>query len=565
MKLPPVMSLLDPDLRWLFAFLRPQRESIIVVLLLSLLAGSAGLLQPYLTKLIIDEALIAGDVQALGIYCLSMVLASAVYSLLSGVNSQLHTRLSGQILLKIRSRLYQHLMTLSPNFYAKTPIGDLLSRLNGDVAEIQRFAVDALLAAVNGLLMLSGSLAILMWLNAELALLAFLLLPAQVLFLKHRRPKVQQATLRVREHNATLSDFLVTRLSRVKTIQSNNAAEREAQTLDHLSTDHLDDQLRLQWINFITAAVPGLLLVVNTALVFYLGGLSMNQGDMSIGGLIAFSLYLAKATGPAQTLLGSYSASHRARVSLSRVLALLQHQADVVEVSTPQQLPVDGPGQLRLQAVTFAYPNVAEYTLKAVSADIPAGAKVGIWGASGAGKSTLQSLLQRHYDPQQGAIYLDGVNLSQAALASVRARVAAVDQDCLLIAGSLMDNIRYGNPAATDQEVYDAAKLACIDDCIRAMPKGYHTDIGERGAQLSGGQRQRLCIARAVLQKPSVLLLDEATSAIDLPTALAILDTVDRLFANTTRIIISHQQALLDQVDQCYELAQGKLWPVSQP
>lgn len=548
---------------WLFSFVKPEKITVFKVLILSFFASGMGLIQPYVTKLIVDDGLIEGNLDALGRYCIFMIFISAGSSLLSGVNNQLYTRLSGKILLAIRTHLYQHLMKLSPNFYSRTPLGDLLSRFSGDVSEIQRFAIDGLLAVINSTLVLSGSIVILYLLNSSLVWIAFILLPLQALFLKTMRPRIQSMTLDVRKHNAHLSDFLITKLSAVKLIQSNNAEIRETLQLDQLSEHHLAQQLRLQWINFISSSVPALLLVTNTALVFYLGGLSVMAGEMSTGDLIAFSLYLSKATGPTQSLLGFYSASIRARVSLDRVTELLEQQPDIKETPNPQDLPIKPLGGLTLSNVCFSYYNTSQNILKNISFSVPAGAKVGIYGNSGTGKSTLLNLLQRHYDPNSGGVFLDDHNLQSLSLNSVRTAIATVDQETLLMAGSVFDNIRYGNPSSSFKEVEEAAKLACIHETILELPQQYNTEIGQRGALLSGGQAQRLCIARALLQKPSLLLLDEATSALDIGTAKAILASIDLLFVNTTRIIISHHKELLDHVDELYELKEGQLHKVS--
>jgi len=552
-----------PRLAWLFSFVLPEGKAVISVLAISFLASASGLIQPYFTKLIIDDGLIGEDLNALGFYCIAMIALSGASSLVSGVNNQMYTKLSGKVLLAIRTHLYSHLMTLSPYFYNRIPIGDLLSRFSGDVAEIQRFVIDGILSVVNGILVLSGSLVILFFLNPSLAWIAFILLPAQAIFLKKIRPTIQSATLTVREHNAQLSDFLITRLSSVKLIQSNNAESRETVRLDRLSEQHLDQQLHLQWINFISTSIPALILVANTSLVFYLGGLAVIDGKMSAGDLIAFSLYLAKATGPTQTLLGFYSASIRAKISLDRVGELLDQKPEINESLNQTQIHTSLQGRLKLDNVSFTYKNSTIETLKGVSIGIAAGSKVGIFGESGAGKSTLINLLQRHYDPLSGDIFLDDQNLKTLPLSVVRSNIATVDQESLLIAGSVLENLQYGNPSASMHEVETAAKLSCIHETILALPDKYQTDIGRGSGRLSGGQVQRLCIARALLQKPSLLLLDEATSAIDLPTAKAILRTVDLLFPNTTRIIISHQKTLFDQVDDLYELSRGQLQRVN--
>jgi ATP-binding cassette subfamily B protein len=241
------------------------------------------------------------------------------------------------------------------------------------------------------------------------------------------------------------------------------------------------------------------------------------------------------------------------------VTELLNHQAAVIESQEPQRLSSEKLKTLQLVNLGFAYKNSTQPTLKNINLSVPAGSKIGIYGESGAGKSSLLNLLQRHYDPDEGQIWLDGLEYKTLSLDSLRNSVATVDQDSLLMSGTVIDNIRYSNPQASQNEVEQAAKLASIHDTILSLPEQYNTDIGQRGTRLSGGQRQRLCIARALIQAPSLLLLDEATSALDQHQAQDIISSIDHLFSHTTRIIISHQRELLVQVDELYELSHGQL------
>ncbi len=463
------------------------------------------------------------------------------------------------MLFALREAVYRHLQRLSPAFFGRMRTGDLLARLDGDVAEVQRFSVDGLLALVNGLLALVGALALMIWLSWQLSLLAALLLPAEFLFLRWMRPRVAARTRSLRERAADLSSFLVETLGAMKFIQSVGAEAREAARLGHLGRAFIGDLMRLQVVEFTTAAVPGMITSATRAVVFLVGGYWFIEGRMQLGSLIAFSAYLAMAVGPVQTLLGLYVGLQRMRVSLGRVRLLTAARPAVTGADRPTPLPPGARGEVRLEQVSFRYPDGGGAVLDEVSAVLPAGGKIAIAGPSGVGKTTLIDLLQRHYDPDSGRITLDGFDLRTLGLGELRRRVAVVAQDVVLFRGTIADNIRYAAPEADDNAVREAASKAQLADFIEAQPEGYATPIGERGARLSGGERQRLAIARALLQAPLVLILDEATSAVDRAAEARLMAEIDRLFAGCTRIVISHRADLLAGADLVLRLADGRL------
>ncbi|MBT00550.1 MAG: ABC transporter ATP-binding protein [Oceanospirillaceae bacterium] len=549
---------LEQGFRWLYSFVRPQQKAIAGLLALSLLASALVLLQPWLTKLLIDEGLLAGDYGALIQVAIAMVLVGVLGTALSGLNRYLHTRLSGRILFALRTDVYAHLQRLSPRFFGQRRVGDLLSRLDGDVAAIQRFAVDSLFSAVSSLIGLVGALALLVVLSWKLSLLVLVLIPLEVLWLRWMRRKVEVHTREMRERSADISSFLVETLPAVKFIQSTGQEGRERDRLGGLNDNYLGQLLRLQIVEFFTHAIPGTLTSLTRAAAFLIGGWWVIQGQWQLGSLIAFSTYLGMATGPVNSLLGLYVAIQRMSVSLNRVSELRLTEAEIESPPQPQPLPQPLTGALALEQVSFAYDG-REPVLDQVSVSFPAGGKVALAGASGAGKSTLIDLLQRHYDPQQGCIRLDGIDIRTLALSDLRRTIAVVSQEITLFRGSLADNLRYARPDARDDQVLKAAYDAQLEALIEQLPQGLDTPIGERGQQLSGGQKQRIAIARALLQQPAILVLDEATSAVDEETEQQVIAAVDRLFAGRTRILISHRPSTLAGCDHRLLLQNGHL------
>jgi ATP-binding cassette subfamily B protein len=547
---------LQAALRWLYGFVRPQRLAIAGLLGLSVCASLLVLVQPWLVKLLIDDGLLARNFPMLVTIAVLMIIAGLLGTALSGINRYLHTRLSGRILFALRDDLYRHLQTLSPSFYGQRRIGDLMSRLDGDVAEIQRFAVDSLFSAVSSVIGLVVAIAMLFTLSWKLSLLALVLIPLDVLWLRWMRRKVERDVRQLRERSADMSSFMVETLPVMKFIQSAGQQQREARRLENLGRGYMNQLLRLQVTEFFTQAVPGTLTSLSRACAFLIGGYWVVQGTWQLGALIAFSTYLGMAVGPVQSLLGLYVAIQRMTVSLGRVMELRGEEPTVRSPVSPQPLPASG--ELRFDDVHFSHPGRPS-TLSGIEATIPYGLKVALSGGSGVGKSTLIDLLQRHHDPQSGRVLLGEVDLRELDLFELRRRIAVVSQDIVLFRGSLADNLAYAVPDASREAIAEVARLAQLGSLIASLPEGLDSPLGERGQQLSGGQKQRIAIARALLQDPLILVLDEATSAVDEATEREVIEAIDRLFAGRTRILISHRPSTLADADLRFELLDGVL------
>ncbi|UCP12311.1 ABC transporter ATP-binding protein/permease [Pseudomonas sp. MM213] len=547
---------LQAALRWLYSFVRPHRLAIVGLLGLSVCASSLVLVQPWLTKLLIDDGLLARNFPMLVLIAGLMIVAGLLGTALSGINRYLHTRLSGRILFSLRDDLYRHLQTLSPSFYGQRRIGDLMSRLDGDVAEIQRFAVDSLFSAVSSVIGLVVAVAMLLTLSWKLSLLALVLIPLDVLWLRWMRRKVERDVRQLRERSADMSSFMVETLPVMKFIQSAGQQQRESRRLEALGQGYMSQLLRLQVTEFFTQAVPGTLTSLSRACAFLIGGYWVVQGTWQLGALIAFSTYLGMAVGPVQSLLGLYVAIQRMTVSLGRVMELRGEEPTVLSPAEPRPMPTSG--ELRFDDVHFSHPGRPS-TLRGIEARIPYGLKVALSGGSGVGKSTLIDLLQRHHDPQSGRVLLGEVDLRELDLFQLRRRIAVVSQDIVLFRGSLADNLAYAVPDASREAIADVARLAQLDSLIASLPEGLDSPLGERGQQLSGGQKQRIAIARALLQDPLILVLDEATSAVDEATEREVIEAIDRLFAGRTRILISHRPSTLADADLRFELLDGVL------
>lgn len=522
-------------------------------------ASGLALVQPYIIKLLIDDGLIARDFSQVAAMSALMFAAAVLGAGLAALNRWHYVTASGRILFALRESVYRHLTALSPSFYARMRGGDLMSRLDGDIAEVQRFAVDSALALLNGIIVLAGALALMLALSWELSLIAFALLPIQVLLLRALRPRIEVQTRDLRVQAGGLSSFLFDTLSSMKFIQSVGAGAREAGMLTRLQGAYFLGLRRLQMFNLAAATLPSLLTLLGTVLVFLAGGWMVVEDRLSLGTLVAFTAYVARASGPVHTLLGLWVAVKRARVSLDRVREITEEKPLVASPARPRALPAAAVGALTFEEVGFTYPGSKDAVLDRAVASFAGGAKIAIGGVSGAGKTTLIDLLQRHYDPGAGRILLDGIDLRDLDLEDLRRRIAIVAQDTVLLPGTIADNIRYAVPGASEPEMREAAMLAGANDFIEALPESYATEVGPRGMKLSGGQRQRMAIARAILQDPLVLVFDEATSGVDTKTERAIGKSIDALFSGRTRIVIGHRSTLPANADAAFTLARGKL------
>ncbi len=546
-------------MHWLFEFVRPRLRQVLILMSTSIFTSLLVLLQPYLTKILIDDGILARNSPVL-LGCAILIFCVGVLStVLAGLIRYLHTRLSGQVLFDLRETVYRHLLTLSPTFHGRHRSGDVLSRMDGDIAEIQRFAVDGLFGAVSGLLGLMGAVALMFWLNWQLSLVVLILIPMEWYYLRFMRPRIQLQTKRMRERSADISSFMVETLPVVKFIQDMSTENQEARRLNHLNHSYLGDLLRLQVVQFTTSAVPQVLTSASRTLVFIVGGYWVIDGSFALGSLIAFSTYLGMAVGPVQTLLGLYVAMQRADVSLVRVQDLTRSVPDV-DPAQGQRVDKRMQGEIVFDEVSFSYPDSNRMILQNASIKISAGAKVGLYGPSGIGKSTLVNLIMRHFDPEAGYILVDNEPLTNLVPSYWRRQVAYVAQDTVIFKGSIIDNIRYARPDASDREIAEVIRLASLSEMITELPQGVNSIVGERGSTLSGGEKQRIAIARALLREPSLLIFDEATSAVDLAIEHAVISEIDRLFSDTTRLIISHRASPMTNADIMLTIVDGRLY-----
>jgi ATP-binding cassette subfamily B protein len=547
--------------RWLWTHVRDRLPALSVVLLLALVNSAFSIALPYLSKLIIDRGLIGHNVAALLRLCACVVGLAALSFLTGGVTRWLYIRVSAGILFGLREQVYGRLLSLPPEFYRRRPVGDLVTRLDGDVAEIQRFSTDTLLAGINGVLLLAGSAVIMFAMSWQLTLLAAAALPIHLAIRHWARPLIRDRTRAVREQTGEVAQFLFETLSSVKAIQGAVAEEHEQQRLRGLNRGYLQRLLSLQLVSYGLGGLSGLLSHGTTAAVFIYGGLRVIAGSLSVGTLVAFVAYMARGTGSAVSLLNLYTAYQRALVSLQRVEELLVRDVELDHLVPTSLRRVSRvcDSSLSLRNVSLGRRACGRMLLTDCSIEIPAGCKAVIHGASGVGKSTLVDAMRRFVPLDSGRILLGGVDIGEYELTALRRSIEVLPADPAIFRGSLVENLRFGNFDASLAEVTRAARLAGVEEFAAALPSGLDTLVGTGGLGLSAGQRQRVAIARALVRRPDVVILDEALGHLDEDAGRALHEVVDCQFGECTRIVVTHLPARVPRADLILEMREGRL------
>ena len=555
--------MLDPQFRRALAYVAPYWRRLVPVVVLSLASTGTALLVPLLSRALIDDALLAGDAALLVRIVAAFAGLTALGFLLNVASGLRYTRVSAEILFDMRIDLYRHLQKLSPRFYARTRMGDIVSRLNNDIGEIQRVAAEAALSWIGNLLFLAGSAGMMIWLDVRLFLAGLAVLPLSIWALVLYRRRLEGRVAAFRERSADIGSFLIETLSAMRLVVTSNAQDREAARFEARNQSFIGALMSMQRVTYLAGGLPGVILSAGMGVVFLYGGFRYLGDTLSLGTLGAFMTYQMRLMGPVQALMGLYASLATAKVSLGRVHEIADAPVEVAEDASAAA-PAEAVGAVTFDDVSFSFDRGAP-TLEGVSFAIAPGETVAIVGRSGAGKSTVADLLLRLLDPDRGAVRLDGRDLRTLPLAFVRRHVALVDQAPFVFHTSLRENVRYARPDADDDAVAGAVRAAGLDDLVRGLPEGLDTVVGERGSALSAGERQRVAIARAFLADPRVLVLDEATAALDPVTEGRVVGGYEALMRARTTVVITHRLELARRADRVVALDGSRVAEIGPP
>ncbi|MDC7700000.1 ABC transporter transmembrane domain-containing protein [Vogesella indigofera] len=553
---PGLLQRLTP-LSGLWPFLRPYRGRALLAALALLVAAAATLLLPVAFRYLIDHAFVQRE--AVDGYFLALLALALVLALFTALRFYLVSWLGERVTADVRSAVYRHVIRMSPEYFETLQTGEVLSRLTTDTTLVQTVIGTSLSMGLRNLLLMLGGLVMLAVTSPSLTgyiLVTLLLVILPILIFGRRvRALSRSSQDRIADSSAMAGETL----NAVQTVQAFAQEARETVRFDGSVALSFDTALaRIRARSQLTAVV---IMLVFGAVVFvlWLGARAVLAGQMSSGLLAQFILYAVVTAGAIGAVAEVWGDLQRAAGATERLMALLAQRSPVQPPAQPLPLPAMGDG-LQLHDVGFAYPSrPGQPSLSGISLAIRPGEQVALVGPSGAGKTTLFQLLLRFYDPQVGRITLNGVDVARLDPQALRRHIGIVLQDTVIFGASALENIRYGRPDATDEEVFAAARVAAAHEFIERLPEGYHSYLGERGVRLSGGQRQRIAIARAILKNPPILLLDEATSALDAESEQLVQQALERAAAGRTTIVIAHRLATVKQADRIVVLEQGRI------
>ena len=529
--------------------------------MLTLCGIGLNLLKPWPFKIIVDDFLRANGAARsdwrlwIPLLCVALVIIQLFWGIINWITNYLFVKIGLQALLKLRTDLYSYLQSLSLKYHDMRRSSDSSFRVAYDSQSIQTIYNKGFTNIFGSTITLAGTFLIMVRLDWQLTLLSLAIVPpvvGAIYFFAHR---IRRESTFIQERESAILAQVQEGLSSIRMVHAFGREEFEVGQFHQQASQSLQANLRLTLTNVNSALVISTLMVVGTAAMYYVGTLHVLAGTLTLGSLLVFSAYLLMLYQPLESLTYTAWAMEGATAGAKRCFEVLDGQDDVVD--SPEAIVIaETKGALRFQNVSFGYAQ-NRHVLHHVDLAISPNQIVALVGGTGAGKSTLLSLVPRFYDPTEGSIAIDGRDLRAITKKSLRAQIAIVLQDTLLFSTTVRENIAYGRPDATEDEIVDAARRAQADDFIRQLPTGYASPIGERGGHLSVGQRQRIGIARAFLKNAPILLLDEPTSALDPATEAAIMETIKELMRGRTTLIATHRLATIHNCDQIVVLERG--------
>jgi ABC-type multidrug transport system fused ATPase/permease subunit len=555
--------------RWMIGLLRPYRTRLILMLTALLLETGAALAPPYLLGKAIDSGIRAGDVSTLDWIVAAFVLSTILYAVATYWETYLVGWVGTRALQDLRERIFSHLQSMSIGFFTRRSPGVLISRMTNDVEALNQLVTSGLVTIFNSTLTLVGVVVIMLALDVKLALITFVTFPllavASVIF-----RIVSAGTYRAtRERIAAVTAYLQETLSGVRIVRSFGQERRHLAQMTELNEENRDVNMKTVYLNASYFPAVELLAAVGTAVILLYGGSQAIDGAIEVGVVVAFVGYLTRFFEPIQELSQLYTTYQQGMAALDKIFDLLDTPPDMVDAPGAID-PGTLRGEIELAGVWFSYaeevgsadgagPDRDLWALRGVDLHVPPGQTLALVGATGAGKSTFAKLVARFYDPQKGTVRVDGHDLRQVQQRALRRQLGIVPQEGFLFSGSVRENVAFGRPAASAEEIEAAIAAVGATDFVKALPQGLDTEVGERGIQLSAGQRQLVAFARALLAEPRILILDEATSNVDVRTEKTIERGLERLLHGRTAIVIAHRLSTIRRAGKIVVLEHGQI------
>ena len=537
--------------------MRPYLSQLIGGFVCLVLVGIIGLLIPWLFKFLIDDVLIGGNELILNYIAGSAVLLYFLKGVFNYGQKYLISGMSQHVIVDLRKDLYEHLQKLSLSFFERQRTGDLMSRVTNDVNVIQNSLINGLSNLVLQPIMIIGIVGFLLYIDWKLALVSFLIIPLVSYVINKFGFKMRSVSTKIQNEMSNVTNILQETLSAVRIVKAFNNEEKEIKKFSDANDRTLKQNLKGVQIEATITPIVELIISVGAAAFLWYGGHKVLRGEMTTGELITFIGYIGLLISPINILSKSYNLMQKAVGASERIFDLLSVEEKVIEKENAEKMPsIDG--EVVFDDISFSY-NEGEKVLDNINLKVDPGEMVAFVGHSGAGKTTLVNLIPRFYDVDTGELRIDGINIKNVTLSSLRKQIGIVPQDTILFKGTIAENIAYGASNKTREEIIDAAQKANAHQFIVDFDNGYETEVGERGVSLSGGQKQRISIARALLTDHKILILDEATSSLDLRSESLIQEALERLIKDRTTFVIAHRLSTIINADKIIVIEEGEI------
>jgi ATP-binding cassette subfamily B protein len=554
--------------RWMVGLLRPYRGRVALMFVALLIATGAGLAPPYLAGKAIDSGILPGDGGALNLIVAAFVGAALLFALATYAQTYLVGWVGTRALQDLRGRIFVHIQRMSIGFFTRRSPGVLISRMTNDIEALNQLVTDGIVTLFSSTLTLLGVVVILLLLDVELALVTFLTFPLLAMASVVFRIYSTGAYRATRERIAAITAYLQETLSGVRVVRSFGQEDRHRAQMTELNELNREANMKTVYLNAAYFPAVELLSAVGTAVILLYGGTQAIEGAIEVGVVVSFVAYLQTFFDPIQQLSQLYTTYQQGMAALDKIFDLLETEPDMLD--NPGAIdPGELRGEIEMEGVSFSYVDDAfereaagepvEWALRDVDLLVPAGQTLALVGATGAGKSTFAKLVARFYDPQAGEVRIDGHDLRGVQQKALREQLGIVPQEGFLFSGTIRENIAFGRPEATLEEIEEAAASVGATGFIAALPDGIETEVGERGIQLSSGQRQLVAFARALLAEPRILILDEATSNVDVRTERVIERGLERLLVGRTAIVIAHRLSTIRRAGKIVVLEGGRI------
>lgn len=539
----------------LLQFIRPYLKQLFLAIVCIIVAAGCNLYLPWIIKDMIDKVLSDKNMMMLNWICVGIVVVFFVRGIFFYGQSYLVSYIGQKVIIDVREVMFRKFQRMPMAYFDKHQTGETMSYITNDVAAIQSALVDQLIEMVTEGSILIGSLVLMVYLDWKLSLLTLVVIPLVGQAMKIFGRKIKRNGTVIQERMADITSLLQESISAVRVVKS--FVREKYETDRFVRQNQLNFQAAMKNVQLTSLLTPTVefLAAISVTFIVWFGGYEVVNDEMTAGALVAFLTYAVNLANPVKRLSRVYGNLQRAMAAVDRVFAVIDLEEPISDKEGAKPLPKIS-GAVKLDHVSFEYKKGVP-ALSDVSLDAKPGQMIAFVGPSGAGKSTIANLIPRFYEITDGSISIDGTDIRDVTVSSLREQIGIVPQETLLFSTTVMENIRYGRLDATDEEVIEAAKAANADEFIRNLPQGYDTKIGERGMNLSGGQRQRMAIARAILKNPRILILDEATSALDTESEKIVQAALDKLMVGRTSFVIAHRLSTIFNADQIFVIDNG--------